>query len=80
MIRCTKNKGGLCWICEGEGFTMHKNVEGSAKLVVDHDHKTNEVRGLLCHNCNRALGLLQDDVGNLQKAIEYLTKSPKGIN
>lgn len=65
---------GLCWIYGGEGFTMHKNVEGSAKLVVDHCHNTNEVRGLLCHNCNRALGLFQDNVDNLNKAVEYLTK------
>ncbi|WP_430381696.1 endonuclease domain-containing protein [Yersinia pestis] len=30
------------------------------------------VRGLLCHNCNRALGLLKDNVKSLQAAIEYL--------
>lgn len=42
------------------------------KLVVDHCHKTGRIRGLLCHNCNRALGLLQDDVGVLRKAIGYL--------
>ena len=41
-------------------------------LVVDHDHKTGKVRGLLCHNCNRALGLLHDDQELMQKASEYV--------
>jgi len=44
----------------------------SMKLVVDHCHEGGQVRGLLCHNCNRALGLLKDDVDTLQKAIDYL--------
>jgi len=44
------------------------------KLVVDHDHKTQEVRGLLCHSCNCAIGLLKDNVDTLKSAIEYLSK------
>ncbi len=43
-----------------------------AKLMVDHDHTTGEVRGLLCHNCNRAIGLLREDPERLRRAIEYL--------
>lgn len=42
------------------------------KLVVDHCHNTNEVRGLLCHNCNCGLGHFVDNVEVLQKAITYL--------
>ena len=42
------------------------------KLVVDHCHKNGQVRGLLCHNCNRALGLLGDDIGSIKNCIEYL--------
>lgn len=41
---------------------------------VDHDHKTDKVRGLLCHHCNSGLGLLQDDPELLRKAIKYLCK------
>jgi len=53
----------------------------TSKLVVDHDHKTGDIRGMLCHNCNRALGLFKDSVVNLKSAIEYLegaTTIPKG--
>lgn len=42
------------------------------KLVVDHCHSSGVVRGLLCHNCNRALGLLKDSTRNLESAIRYL--------
>ena len=42
------------------------------KLLYNHNHKTGKVRGLLCHNCNRALGLLHDDTELMQKASEYV--------
>lgn len=65
-------QNSLCAICGEEGFSMHKHREDTVKLVVDHDHRTNHVRGLLCHNCNRALGLFKDGIYNLKKAIDYL--------
>jgi hypothetical protein len=47
-------------------------------LNVDHCHRTGIVRGLLCQDCNVALGLLKDDIQKLKSAIEYLdTKKPR---
>ncbi len=39
---------------------------------VDHCHSTGRVRGVLCHNCNVALGLLHDNKQTLANAILYL--------
>ena len=68
--RMLEEQDHKCGICGGEGFTMAEHHR--VKLVVDHDHTTGRVRGLLCHNCNRALGLLHDDVDALNKAIEWI--------
>jgi len=42
------------------------------KFVVDHCHSTNKIRGVLCNNCNTALGLVGDNAQTLQSMIEYL--------
>lgn len=42
------------------------------KLHIDHCHVTNKVRGLLCGNCNRGLGMFMDNVAVMEKAIAYI--------
>ena len=44
----------------------------STKLVVDHCHETGKVRGMICDKCNRALGLVGDNIQTLQNLITYL--------
>ena len=42
------------------------------RLAVDHNHKTDYIRGLLCRGCNVGLGNFKEDVRLLQRAIDYL--------
>ena len=46
--------------------------------VVDHQHVTRRVRGLLCQRCNVGLGLFEENTDNLERAIKYLLKSWSG--
>lgn len=53
--------------------TKHCMICGAQeKLVVDHNHNTDKVRGLLCNHCNRGLGHFRDNTETLLKAIDYL--------
>jgi len=56
---------GRCAICG------NLPVEGE-KLMVDHDHETGEVRGLLCRKCNTGLGFFNDDTQLLLTAVGYI--------
>jgi hypothetical protein len=58
-------QGGKCAIC---GTTD----SGSMAFHADHDHKTGQKRGVLCHKCNTGLGLLKDDINILCSAINYI--------
>lgn len=42
-------------------------------LCIDHDHKTGQIRGLLCNACNTAIGLFEEDIFRLTGAIAYVT-------
>ena len=44
------------------------------KKCIDHDHATGKVRGVLCNNCNTALGLLYDDPEKIKALGDYLTR------
>jgi len=68
-------QGNACAICHQPERAVHGN--GTAfGLSVDHCHDSSDVRGLLCQRCNRAIGLLGDDVELLRSAIAYLLNPP----
>lgn len=66
--RLMSSQAGRCPICEREFDDARK----STKPHVDHNHETGQIRGLLCGNCNRGVGLLGDNTDNLKRAINYL--------
>ncbi|MFC5214859.1 endonuclease domain-containing protein [Streptomyces coerulescens] len=45
------------------------------RFYIDHCHATGVVRGILCSNCNTALGLLGEDVTRMEAAIAYLNRT-----
>ena len=66
-----EKQDGVCAICD-QSERSHRNGAPN-RLSVDHCHRTGVVRGLLCHACNRALGLFNDDVARMEAAFRYLT-------
>jgi hypothetical protein len=66
-------QGGVCAICKQPESATYK--DGRVKnLAVDHDHVTDEVRGLLCQSCNTMLSGANDDPEVLEAGIEYLER------
>lgn len=67
------SQNGLCAIC-GKKNETKKDIKGRivSDLFVDHCHKTNKIRGLLCRKCNLGLANFCDSKELLQKAIKYL--------
>jgi len=66
-----KDQGNKCASCGRDGAdSMHGH------LYIDHCHATDRVRGLLCNQCNIALGHSHDDCSLIESAIEYLADPP----
>lgn len=76
-LRMLEEQDHKCKICGSEGWVMDPKTH-KLKLVVDHCHEHGHVRGLLCHNCNRGLGLFQDSPEVLKKSINYLKENKDG--
>lgn len=60
-----KNQGGLCLICK---------IDIKNKACVDHNHKTDKIRSLLCDGCNTGIGMFKENIETMKKAIQYLKK------
>lgn len=62
----------VSFCCEVCG--KHEEDHSRGKLFVDHNHETGKYRGLLCTQCNSALGMVYDNIEILQSMIGYLQK------
>ena len=60
---------GACPICQ--------NPPGKKGWVVDHDHVTGKVRGLICQACNVGIGVFHDDPEIMERAAAYLKEHTK---
>lgn len=49
---------------------------GVRRPVIDHDHRTGLVRGLLCVSCNTFVGTVHDDAGKMRRLADYLDDPP----
>jgi hypothetical protein len=63
-----EKQNGVCAICK-----KPPTAGRGRRLMVDHDHQTGRIRGLLCHGCNNGLGDFCESADILRAAIEYVT-------
>jgi hypothetical protein len=69
-LRMFKEQGEKCKVCGStESRAKYPGITG---WHVDHDHITDEVRGILCHPCNLTIGQCDESIIRLEKIIEYL--------
>lgn len=66
-----EQQSGMCYICG--------QTEIGCRLCVDHNHQTNNIRGLLCRSCNILLGYLERMKRDnfIKKAEQYLKNNPQ---
>lgn len=71
-----EKQNGKCAICNQKETVSNQFC--IMQLAVDHDHKTGKIRGLLCKNCNQAIGLLNERIDYLENAKQYLLNAVEG--
>jgi hypothetical protein len=70
LVALLASQGGVCAICRTPIDDLGRGI---GKGAVDHCHASGKVRGVLCAQCNCAIGLFRDDPVRLRSAIEYLS-------
>lgn len=75
------DQGGACGICRKPWAYCKPAKRARDKnlfihhLCIDHDHRRNTVRGLLCNACNTAIGLFEEDFDRFEAAVAYLRRT-----
>jgi hypothetical protein len=65
----------ICPICERtEEQVRNRGGKKSGSWCCDHSHTTGKFRGWICHDCNRGIGNLGDDIDRLHRAIKYIQR------
>lgn len=67
-------QGGVCAICKQSEITIHHQTKSIKRLSIDHCHKTNKIRELLCVRCNLTIGKVNDSIELLEAMKQYLIK------
>jgi len=70
-------QNGRCAICQESETCLDRRTGKIKKLAVDHDHKTGEVRQLVCSKHNRGIGLFEESPELLRAAADYLERHKK---
>lgn len=65
-------QNNCCAICKNPETRIDKRTAELTMLAVDHCHKTQKVRGLLCAKCNQGIGYFNDNIESLESAAQYL--------
>lgn len=65
-------QNGVCAICQQAETSVDRKLNRPRRLAVDHCHKTNKIRGLLCLACNTAIGKLKDNPQLIERAATYV--------
>ena len=71
-----------CAICNNLETKFNHRSNKTSRLALDHCHKSNKLRDLLCSRCNRALGKMEESIEYLNSMIQYIQKyiiTPTGI-
>lgn len=74
LIQLIEESKLLCGICTKQLVLPNNRNNKEDTICIDHNHITNKVRGILCQDCNRAIGIFQDDTNRLNNAVKYLNK------
>jgi len=74
--RMYEEQGGSCKICGGTDTRQWRDGRTQrVKLFVDHEHKTNRIRGLLCNKCNVGVAMFNDSEDIMLRAAKYLKEN-----
>lgn len=66
------NQKGTCLICDSKFLDM-----SDKRVCIDHNHQTNQIRGLLCRECNLLVGMYEKYKPKLENLVKYLKRCKK---